>query len=379
MTVFDDIPRRGTDPPIQNETAFGHLNRSGRTEAARVRLLVDAWFDRYPTAHRDPLVARFRSSIDDQHRSAFFELFLHELVLTSGHKVLQIEPKLAHTTKSPDFLVESAQAHRFFLEAVLATGRSQNDVAAQARLNDVLAALDKTPSPAHFLDISPQGTPTAPISIKKMKRELSQWIAALPADDSAIDKAPFAYEEHGLRITIRPFPRRNRQRIGRSIGVRHFPVQQVTVDEDIRSAIEKKASRYGDLDHPYVVAVNAFGFFHHEEDVFDALIGTSFTAVHQFTDGTFSTEDARKPDGIWVGPKGPRRKGLSAVLSTEQIDPWNFAARHGRLVRNPWATIVLAPISLRVDQFDPIDGGFRRTEGTTMGRIFGLPEGWPLD
>jgi hypothetical protein len=244
-------------------------------------------------------------------------------------------------------------------------------------LNQALSALDSTPSPDHFLDISPQGTPTAPISISKMKRALSHWIAALPADDSAIDKAPFVYDEHGLSIAIRPFPRRNRQATGGSIGVRHFPVRAVTVDEDIRAALEKKASRYGDLDRHYVVAVNSLGLFHNEDHAFNALLGTFLTAVGQLGDGTFKIEDTRKLNGIWVGPRGPRRKGLSAVLSTEQIDPWNFASRHGRLIRNPWAVAKLAPISLGVDEFDPIDGGFRKTEGLPMWRIFGLPQGWP--
>jgi len=379
MTAFDDVPRQGRDPPQQDETAFAYLNRSGRAEAGRVRRLVDTWLDHYPLQHRDALVTRFRSSIDDQHRSAFFELFLHELVLTRGHKVVAIEPKLAHTTRSPDFLVETSQGERFYLEGVIATGRSREDAAAQARLNQALAAIDSTPSPAHFLDLSAHGVPSAPISINKMKRSLARWIATLPEDDAATSAAPFVYDEHGLRITLRAFPRKNRARGTRSIGVRHFPVRQVTVDEDIRGALEKKASRYGDLDHPYVVAVNALGLFHHEDDAFDSLLGTAVTQMREFNDGTFRTEDTRKPDGVWVGPKGPRRRGLSAVFSTEQIDPWNFASRHARLIRNPWSIAVLPPIALGVDEFAPIDGNFRRTEGMIVGRIFGLPEAWPGD
>jgi hypothetical protein len=377
MSLFDDIPRSSTDPPNHNETAFAYLNRSGRVEAGCVRTLADIWFSHYPPTHRDTLAERFRSSIDGHHRSAFFELFLHELILTRGHKVLGIEPKLTHTSKSPDFLIESAQGHRFYLEAVLATGHSQDDAAAQARLNQALAALDNTPSPAHFLDISPQGMPAAPVSINQMKRALLQWINALPLDDTAIDKPHFVYDEHGLRITVRPFPRRNRQVVGRSIGVRHFPVQEVTVDQDIRAGLEKKASRYGNLDHPYVVAINALGRFHREDEALDALFGASHTAVSELPDGTFRTQDVRKPDGIWFGPQGPRRKGLSAVLSTEQIDPWNFATRRARLIRNPWSTKPLPPLSLGVDEFHLVDDAFRRTDGAIMGRIFGLPDGWP--
>jgi hypothetical protein len=48
--------------------------------------------------------------------------------------------------------------------------------------------------------------------------------------------------------------------------VRFFPVQQVTDDGDVRSALEKKASRYDALDHPYVVAVNALGMWSDESN-----------------------------------------------------------------------------------------------------------------
>ena len=377
MSLFDDLPRSAMDFPHHTETAFAYLNRSGRLEAERVRILVNTWFSHYPQADHEPLAARFRSSIDDQHRSAFFELFLHELVLTHGHKVLAIEPALTHTAKSPDFLAESAEGQRFYLEAVLATGRSHDDAAAQARLNQVLAAIDSTPSPSHFLDISPQGMPAAPVPINKLKRALLQWVNALPPDDTATERPPFVYHEHGLRITVRAFPRRNQPGTGRSIGVRHFPVQQVTADEDVRAALEKKAARYGNLDHPHLVAVNVLGLFHREDEVLDALFGTCCTGVTQLANGTLRTDERRKPDGIWFGPRGSRRKGLSAVLSTEQIDPWNFAARRARLVRNPWSTAPLPPLSLGIDEFHLVDNEFHRTDGANMGCIFGLPEGWP--
>src|SRR5579862_740559 len=119
MSIFDQFSRRSTEPFDQNEPAFAYLNRTGRSEATRVRKLIDKWLDNYPFNHRDALVSRFRSSIDNQHYSAFFELFLHELVVSQGHVVVDIEPKLAHSSKSPDFLVETDQGDRFYLEAIL--------------------------------------------------------------------------------------------------------------------------------------------------------------------------------------------------------------------------------------------------------------------
>jgi hypothetical protein len=197
VSVFDDIVREDMAVPLPVETQFAYLNRSARPGAARVRKLVDEWFAEYPESHRKALVGRFRSPIDDEYRSAFFELFLHHLALARGCKVLAIEPKLEHTDKSPDFLLESARGERFYLEAVMATGRSTQETAAHARLNTALAAIDATPSPHHFLDLTVRGMPTAPLSIKKMKRALQSWIAGLPKDEKAKDAPAFQYEEHG--------------------------------------------------------------------------------------------------------------------------------------------------------------------------------------
>jgi hypothetical protein len=376
MPLFDNIPRPDADVPDQQEAAFAYLNRSGRPEAARVRQLVEGWLAHYPAHERDALIARLRSTIDDQHRSAFFELFVHELLLVRGHKILATEPKLTHTPKSPDFLVQANEGHRLYLECVVATGRSQQEVAAQARLNQALMAVDRTPSPRHFLDLTVQGVPTAPISIKAMTKALRTWIAGLPDDDSAMDEALFQHREHGVTISLRAFPRRHPGRAGRAIGARFFPTRHVTVGDDVRGALEKKAGRYGALDQPYVVAVNALEMFAHEDAALDALLGSPCIVVQQRADG-FTHRESRNPDGIWCGPNGARRKGLSAVLSTEGVDPWNFAARRARLIRNLRATAPVPSFNLGVDDFQPEEGRYCITAGQPMGEIFGLPDGWP--
>lgn len=374
--LFDDIDRPDTDVPDHHEAAFAYLNRSGRPEASRVRRLIEDWLTHYPDHDRDALIARLRSTIDDQHRGAFFELFVHELLLVRGHRILEIEPKLSHTPKSPDFLVQAKEGHRLYVECVLATGRSKEEVAAQARLNQALTALDRISSPRHFLDLTVHGLPTAPISIKVMTKALRVWIADLPDDDTATDATSFRHQEHGVTISLRAFPRRHPERARRALGARFFPPRQVTVDDDVRGALQKKASRYGALDQPYVVAVNALAVFAREDAAIDALLGSPCMVVEQTADG-FTHRESRNPDGIWCGPAGARRKGLSAVLSTEGVDPWNFAVRHGRLIRNPWATMPLQSFDLGVDDFHPEEGRYRIIAGRPMGEIFRLLSGWP--
>lgn len=381
-SVFDDITRDDLGLPLPDETQFAYLNRSGRPEAERVRELVGAWFAEYPAEHRKTLIGRFRSAIDDEHRSAFFELFLHHLVLARGGRVLAIEPKLDRTDKSPDFLVESAAGEQYYLEAVMATGRSTRETAAHARLNTALAAIDAAPSPDHFLDLTVHGMPSAPVATKKLKRALRSWIAGLPKDETAKDAPGFRYEEHGMTISLKAWTHsRTAGDDARAIGVRHFPVTQIAPSQDVHGALKKKASRYGNLDLPYLVAVNALGHHQREDAVFDALLGTPYVSISRTASGEERVEERRAADGIWYGPPDgqPQNTGLSGVLAFRQIEPWNFAGRTGVLVPNPSAAKPLPETAFGTDEFKIVDGAYHRTTGELVAALLKLPAEWPGD
>lgn len=380
VSIFDDIVRNDVAVPLPDEAMFSYLNRSGRPEAACVRALVDLWFAEYPEAYRKTLVGRFRSPIDDEHHSAFFELFLHHLILTRGGKVLAIEPKLEHTDRSPDFLVESADGERFYLEAVMATNRSAQETASHARLNTALAAIDEIPSPNHFLDLTVHGMPTAPISIKKMRRALQSWIAGLPKDETAKDAPPLKYEEHGTTIQLRAWTRNKPAGDdARAIGVRHFPVTQIAPSKDVRGALKKKASRYGRLDLPYLVAINALGHHSREDAVIDALLGTPYVSISRSASGEEIVEEGRAADGIWYGlPDGQAQNtGLSGVLAFREIDPWNFVSRSGLLIPNPWAAKALPATGFGVDELKVAGDAYERANGEPLSSLLELPDAWP--
>jgi hypothetical protein len=182
--VFEEGPRIDERPRQHKESAYAYLNRCATPEAEQERARIEDWFERYPAGEGRELALRLRSRLDGQHRAAFFELQLHDRLLQSGRHVV-IEPKLAHTWKSPDFLVDG----QFYIEAVMAAGA------------------------------------------------------------------------------------------------------------DLGTVLKRKASRYGRLDLPFVIAVQWAG----DEDPQPVL------------------------DAFWHGPRGPQRRGVSAVLVNR------------RLVLNPWA------------------------------------------
>jgi len=379
MSIFDNTPRDDMEPLPAGEAQFAYLSRSGRPEAARVRDRAEAWFASYPDTHRDDLVARFRSAIDDQHQSAFFELFLYHLLQTRGCKVLEIEPKLAHTDKSPDFLAENAKQERFYVEAVQASGLSNQDVAARARLNTALSVIDRTSSPLHFLELKVTGSPTKPLSINKLKAGLKSWIAGLPADATATQAAPFIWDEHGAKIQLNAWTRGKPDEKERAIGIRRTPVTWINPSQEIRPGLKKKASRYGQLDHPYLVALNALGTHHNELAVIDALLGTPYIEISNGPNGEEIVKDLRRPDGIWHGPPDgkPQNTRMSGVLALMRIDPWNFASKTGLLIPNPWAVKPLPQIGLGTAELVVVGDEYGRKEGKPMHELLNIPANWP--
>ncbi|HVI87292.1 MAG TPA: hypothetical protein VM659_03265 [Dongiaceae bacterium] len=386
MPVFDSGPWEflgGADHLISH---FDYLNSSDRVEAARVRAVVEEMFGRYPAAAQEALRHRLRSIDDNTHLSAFFELTLHDIVLRAGCVVLAVEPDMPGSSRSPDFLVETAEGQRFYLEGTMATGRSRSEEGAERRLREALQVIDSVRSPDFFFDLRISGTPIAPVSGRQIRRGLESWLQGLnyeqvrsvwEQDTGAVPV--FRYEQNGVEFRISPVPRRssrgNLQRT-RAIGSRMLPALSVQPHEPIRSAIGGKATRYGQLDAPYIVAVNAMSDYADADDAVNAVFGTPAVFVRQTADG-YEDRLGRQEDGVWRGASGPINTRVSAVLSTERLNAWSLGQRRARLILNPWAARPLPISPLQVDVVDVHEERLREVSGLSLREILTLPEGWP--
>jgi hypothetical protein len=161
--------------------------------------------------------------------------------------------------------------------------------------------------------------------------------------------------------------------------MRRFPIMQITPNQEIHAALKKKASRYGKLNHPYLVAINALATFQREEAVIDALLGTPYVEITRMPDGQEKVEDRRRPDGIWYGPPDgqPQNTRMSGVVSFLRLDPWNFASGSGLLIPNPWAAKPLPAIGLGTDELILVGDGYQRTNGAPLSTLLNLPANWP--
>lgn len=387
MSIFDDVVRAHDGGARQDEGHFEYLNRSGRPALAAVRAWIDDALSRYPKTDLNSLVGKIKSGDEVAHRSGLFELLLHEALLVSGSVIEALEPALPHTDKSPDFLVRTPSGERFYLEATLATGLSDADRRARKRLNTAIEAVNSVRSQDYVLDATFQGTPSQPIRLRQLREKIERWLQTLDYDTVAETwqsqigtPAPFRHQESDFTVELRPITRPNREAPpGRAIAIQGGEAWSRTVGSALRQAIEGKVNRYGELDLPFVVAVNGTDHNAEEHDVFAALLGQEVVRIPYGPRG-LRQDDAywdRDGDGVWVRPDGTtRRQGLAGVLAFNDLGVWSAPKRRGLYVPNPWARQPLGAFPLAVDRMEVEGEELRKVQGTSFGAILGLPDDW---
>lgn len=392
QTLFDDIPRSYKGPANRSEPSFDYLNRSARLDVDRVRHVLGEWFSHFLTAAQPDLRNRFRSKDDRQHLGAFFELYLHELLcrLEMNVEVHPVSPKAKKTR--PDFKVSKGRTPVFYLEATLAAS-SDTDVSAENIESRVYDVLDRMDSPNFFIGIEVKGAPATDPPAKQMRRFLEQKLKDLDPDAVArqleqggLKALPSWTWQHGTwEVTFRPIPKspEARGKPGlRPVGAHMYEFRYVEPQEGIHDAVRKKATKYGDLDLPYIVAVNALDLFVDQDAVAAALLGDEQYIATLYEDGSTKGHQSRKPNGVFYGPQGPQNTRVSGVLMLGGfggLRPWNVATEVPVLWHNPWALYPLAPETWSLPQmvFDSSSSQMVKREGLQIAEVLGLPPGWP--
>lgn len=384
MKLFDKIQNGGSEPASYGEPIFVFLNRSSRKEFARIRDLLEVWFEHYPSTKQSEFRSRFRSSNDFHHQAAFFELFLHELFLKLGCK-LKLHPSLNETTKIPDFFIEPHTDHKFYLEATVVTGETAFQTAARSRENIVYEVLDRhVESPDYFLSLFVSGSPMSPPPARKLADYINEELSLLDYDEIAriykldgLEHLPLWHFNHGRwHIEIQPVPKfKLRGKSGvRPIGTRMTDFRLVNNWTPIRDSIIEKGRKYGELDLPYVIAVNVLKPAD-STDILQALFGQEEYII-DISDSS-APKMRRKPNGVWIGPKGTRYTRISAVLMVTRLSTYNIPRASLYLYHNPWAQKPYESVLTQLHQAILVDGRIHWADGKKVDSIFDLSPNWP--
>jgi hypothetical protein len=275
--VFDQSERTDATRATYSESTFAFLNRVSGPFWQRVRDLIEVWFERLCDDAKADVIARLRSGDDRQFQAAFFELYCHETLLRLGCRVT-CHPDVGQGSRRPDFLAEIGQGS-LVLEATVAA-RSDKEVAAGRREAQVYDVINRVQSPDFFLYVEVQEAGQSPPSATRLRPRLEAWLKALDydairraADEGNLFHSPdvprFPWEDRGWRVEFLPIPKyKARGKPGlRPIGVHGPTVAFVDDSGPIRRAVIDKATAYGQLDMPYVIAVGVHDFIPDDIDV----------------------------------------------------------------------------------------------------------------
>lgn len=218
----------------------------------------------------------------------------------------------------------------------------------EQRLGYLYDAINKINSP-NFLfaieevQLKTSKQPSAKILTKYIESEMTKFdIGAFDDRDHGrvtYEDFPLVlFENDDLRMSIRLLPKDPSRREDdgkRSIGI--YPAKALWGGNTpyIKSALEKKANRYGKLDKPYLIAINSIGpILALQIDADDAIWGSKW-GPENLGDG-----DVYLPrnGGFFSSKFGSNHSGVSGVLITsvffENIESPNYW-----LYKNPWASI----------------------------------------
>jgi len=351
---------------------------------------LEAWFDRFPSHAKAALRARFCSPDEVPHLSAFFELYLHELLLVLGYSVEIApteDPGIGQTR--PDFLVHCSTQVSFYLEATIATNRSAKDAASKARLNQVYDALNKLDSPNFFVGVESYGNPASPVPQRQLRVAVQDFLEQLDPDNCAcipqeggLAALPRKWFKHdGWCLEFFPIPKAKgaRGKPGlRTLGM-VGPAEPYRVDNRsaLRGAVVKKATRYGELGKPYIVAVNAVNQHLDDLDIMSALFGQESLMVQPIPDTPQAPRLERGPEGAWWRPQGPTNTRVSAAFVVSALTPWSIRACSSSIYHNPWAKYPCLEVFEELWTARSVVDEMKVMNGRSAADLFGLSDTWP--
>jgi hypothetical protein len=338
-TLFDNRQRTDATPASHGEDMFSFLARIDQPYWAAVRDVLDEWYAELPATEQGELRKRLETGKYGEILSALWQLYLHALLDRTGFTV-KPHPTIAGTERKPDFLAVDADDDGFYLEAAVVI--EPDERAARRRvLGAIYDQINLVPSPRFWLRVYLDAEGANPPPAARLRPFLADWLATL-AYDRAVALAHakrFAelphttWEAAGWNLRFMALPKVPLDR-GPTIGM--YPDEGGVFDprSEVLPTLKKKASRYGHLDRPYVIAVLCDNVVANDGDVEAALFGRMTVNFARAGQQIFYWGAHRKSDGLWTAERGTR---VSAVLAATEFKPWTIARVVPRLWTNPWA------------------------------------------
>ncbi|MBL4675862.1 MAG: hypothetical protein JKY70_06615 [Mucilaginibacter sp.] len=252
-----------------NESSFKFLERSAWNRCRLAREIITAWAEAMsPDAD---FISQIKSKNDKQHNAAIFELIVFTFLKKIGLEVVK-HPSLKKGA-TPDFMSIVEKVAVYF-ECTLSGNsfESSEENRRKGAVEDIIRQIHYCP---YFINLDFKQLSVTSISSNKLKKfidrvkELSDGF-----ENEQLFHRRFLYQENEWKIEI-SLLRKSKDGIKTSLGYISQDAKVIDNKKAIITALnDKRPSKYGIGENPYVICLCNNDMFFHTEEMYSVLFGT---------------------------------------------------------------------------------------------------------
>jgi hypothetical protein len=375
FSVRKRVNRRAAN---HGESLFEFLDNSDLPTVARIRALLQDWFERYPQPKRGSLRERLR----DDFTAGFSELLIHEILLQL-YGVVEVDPDVGVTSpRTPDFRVHEPDGRSTYIEVTVVSEEDTTERGQRNAIGRFYDAVNQITLPDYFLAVGHVRQRGDGLSARRFKRWLLEWVSsenydellAIARRDRILDLPSRVYrEDGGSSIEIRLIPVKPERRGAddhKNIAWHPGGSRWGSSAPAIRKKLSGKGRRYPQLDGPLLVFTNLSSPWPSlPHDMLVALFGPDYER------GILQQPKSREPS-LWRGRDGPQYTRIATVLFS-RVMPWNLATAELHTVLNPWAEPTYAGRLLEFPTTWMGTAALKTRGGTALAELLNVEPSWP--
>lgn len=381
IRLFTTVKRTFHGPAHENEKTYNYYDRSARNDIGIVRDLLESWFNNLPTDEKHETKERFKKSF----YSVFYELFLYNFFLKLGFEII-IHPIIKNSDKRPDFLIKKDDLE-IYVEAKISEDKSEEQKSFEnlkSRFYDKISKIKSDHFIFHIeeLNIKTANQPSTQELISKILKKLAtlnhnaELEKAQTENFNNFQKLKYENNEINISITFLPVIIDAIGKARRSVGIPPIETFIGGAEEAIRDSIRKKSKRYGKLDKPYLICVNALSIksssIHDIDSAIWGSLAISFSTNPENRDEKF----IRNSDGIFYNNGAKRILNVSGVM-VNRIFPNNIPDSKYWIFAHPFTENPLDFKRFGLPYCYIKESHVINNDCQDLGDIFELPINWP--
>jgi hypothetical protein len=367
--LFDTFERIRASPSKHSEPSYHFLNQSNWSWVNYFKTVIEEWYEHFP---RDPsFYAQFTSKIDQQHNSAYFELYMYSLVRKSGYNVTYHQ-LIGNRRMDLTFLYNQAPIS---IDCTL-SGIPNIDPIIERIENEIEDIVESLKSPNYWISVRFDSANRNRPDFKLFKKFIDDALTSMQTRSDSNNE--FNWHHKGWIIAIE-FDRKtilSETTIASVLTSQGGGFLDEPSMNTLRRTLDSKRGSSYKVQGPYVIAINIHNMMLSTEHIVGALFGKVATTKYS---NNLSVKHPYFYNNI------PQNTSVSGILIVKGLYSSNMGSVRMELWENPWAKFPIEEGILNVTRISTkIDSLNRITEvnvieGKQPFEILGIEQSYLAD